>query len=90
MADSNSNPAFSSDEELIASAPRNRGALPTRIRQRIVPLQTAEGTAYTRVTSYEYESTTSTGEAMLKCGIHDFATSRLKEFNEHLALLHTV
>ena len=75
---------FSSDEELIASAPP--GPVPDRIRQRIV--QTAEGPA--KVTSYEYErqGSSSSTDMVYKCGTHDYETKNLKEFNNHIAKTH--
>ena len=74
---------FSSDEELIASAPP--GPVPDRIRQRIV--QTAEGPA--KVTSYEYERQgSSSGEQVYQCGTHDFETKSIKEFNNHIDRTH--
>ena len=78
-----SSTVFSSDEELIASAPP--GAVPDRIRQRIV--QTAEGPA--KVTSYEYERQgSSSGDQVYKCGTHNFETKSVKEFNNHIAKTH--
>ena len=78
-----SSTVFSSDEELIASAPP--GPVPDRIRQRIV--QTAEGPA--KVTSYEYERQgSSTGDQVYQCGTHDFETKSIKEFNDHIAKTH--
>ena len=75
---------FSSDEELIASAPP--GPVPDRIRQKIV--QTAEGPA--RVTSYEYEGqgSSSSPDMVYKCGTHDFETKNVKEFNNHINKTH--
>ena len=78
-----SSPVFSSDEELIASAPP--GPVPDRIRQRIV--QTAEGPA--KVTSYEYERQgSSTGDQVYQCGTHNFETKSIKEFNNHINRTH--
>ena len=79
-----SSTVFSSDEELIASAPP--GPVPDRIRQRIV--QTAEGPA--KVTSYEYErqGSSSSTDMVYKCGTHDFETKSLKEFNNHISKTH--
>ena len=78
-----SSTVFSSDEELIASAPP--GPVPDRIRQRIV--QTAEGPA--KVTSYEYERQgSSSGDQVYQCGTHNFETKNLKEFNNHIAKTH--
>ena len=78
-----SSTVFSSDEELIASAPP--GPVPDRIRQRIV--QTAEGPA--KVTSYEYERQgSSSGDQVYQCGTHNFETRNVKEFNNHIAKTH--
>ena len=78
-----SSTVFSSDEELIASAPP--GPVPDRIRQRIV--QTAEGPA--KVTSYEYERQgSSSGEQVYQCGTHNFETKSIKEFNNHINKTH--
>jgi hypothetical protein len=81
-----SSTVFSSDEELIASAPP--GSVPDRIRQQII--QTAEGPA--KVTSYEYERQgSSSGEQVYQCGTHNFETRNVKEFNnistEHIMIL---
>ena len=82
-AASSSGSAFSSEEELFASAPP--GPVPDRIRQRIV--QTAEGPA--RVTSYEYERQgSSSGEQVYQCGTHNFETRNVKEFNSHINRTH--
>ena len=78
-----SSSAFSSEEELFASAPP--GPVPDRIRQRII--QTAEGPA--KVTSYEYErGGSSSGDQVYQCGTHDFETKSIKEFNDHIAKTH--
>ena len=78
-----SSTVFSSDEELIASAPA--GKVPDRIRQRIV--QTAEGPA--KVTSYEYErGGSSTGDQVYQCGTHNFETRNVNEFNNHINRTH--
>jgi hypothetical protein len=78
-----SSTVFSSDEELIASAPP--GSVPDRIRQQII--QTAEGPA--KVTSYEYERQgSSSGEQVYQCGTHNFETRNVKEFNNHINRTH--
>ena len=78
-----SSSAFSSEEELFASAPP--GPVPDRIRQRIV--QTAEDPA--KVTSYEYERQgSSSGDQVYQCGTHNFETRNVKEFNNHIAKTH--
>ena len=78
-----SSTVFSSEEELFASAPP--GPVPDRIRQKVI--QTAEGPA--KVTSYEYERQGSSSPDMVyKCGIHDYETKNLKEFNHHINKTH--
>ena len=48
----------------------------------------AASTEYEVVKKYYDMGGSSTGDQIYKCGIHDYETRSLKEFNEHIALSH--